>query len=189
MTVTSTIEPAHGTIVRYVKLRCRCPMCQANWDLACRDRELYGEVPDDGSLKVSARAASDRVNQMLDMGFEVSAIADAAHVASSTVAAIAGGKQHQIRRTTSDALLDLDPSKPIPFHRVPNVIVARMLGEMRSYGLTLQWIYKTAGVSPKFRGNYSGTRVSWDNYVKLKRVHDLLNESGLLEGVDDGETA
>lgn len=188
MTSTMTREPAHGTIVEYVSYNCRCPLCTANWETNAA-RFYYGKTPEDTTRKVSAEGARDHVGNMLEMGFDLAAIADAAGITRDTVRAIASGSQRQMQQRTADAILAINPNEPVPGHRVPGVIVRRMLGQMRAYGLTLKWIYKTAGVSDKFSGNYSGARCSWDNYVKLRRVYDVMQESGLLREGDDGETA
>jgi len=188
VTSTLTREPAHGTILEYVSYNCRCPLCQANWETNAA-RFYYGKSPDDKTRKVLAEGARDHLGNMLDMGFEVAAIADAAELTRDTVRAVASGDQRMIQRRTADAILALNPDEPIPHHRVPGVIVRRMLGEMRSYGLSLAWIYRTAGVNPKFRGNSPGARVSWGNYVKLRRVYDVMYDAGLLgEEAGDGTT-
>jgi hypothetical protein len=135
---------------------------------------------------IPAAAAQERVTEMLTMGFEAAAIADAAGITRGTVKVIAVGGKELIQQRTADAVLALDPNQPIPHHRVPNVIVTRMLTEMRARGLTLQLIYKMAGVSPKFKGNYAGMRVEWRNYAKLQYLHERLSDSGLLEEVGDG---
>lgn len=184
MTSTLTREPAHGTIIEYVSYNCRCKLCQDNWDRNA-ERFFYGKDGTSGR-KVPTDAARSRVELMLDIGFEAAAIADAAGITRDTVRAIARGDQRQMQRRTADAILALDPSSPIPGHRVPFPIVRHMLNEMRVWGITLKWIYHTAGVSSKFKGNYAGSRCSWDNYVKLRRVYDVMRESGLLKEGEDG---
>jgi len=184
---TLTRQPAHGTILEYVSYHCRCPLCQANWDTNAA-RFYYGKHPEDTTRKVSAEGARDHIANMLDAGFDATAIADAAGITRDTVRAIAGGEQRQMQQRTADAILAVNPDEPIPNHLVPHFIVRRMLTEMRSCGLTLQWIYRTAGVSSKFLGNSSGNRTSWDNYVKLRRVYDVMRESGLLKEGGNGTT-
>lgn len=134
-------------------------------------------------------AAREKVVRMMAMGFGLAAIADAADLSRDTVRGVLAGSKFT-RRSTLEAILELDTGKPVPGHRVPNHIVQAMLGEMRACGLTLQWIYRTAGVSPKFRGSFSGQRVSWDNYVRLARVYDAFFESDLvaLKEARDGAT-
>ena len=188
MTFTATREPAHGTILEYVSYNCRCPLCQANWETNAA-RFYYGKSPKDTTRKVLVDGARDHIGNMLDMGYDLAAIADAAGITRSTVQAIARGEQRQVQRRTADAILAINPEVPIPGHRVPGVLVRRMLMEMRLSGLTLTWIYKTAGVNAKFKGNYSGARCSWGSYVKLRRVYDVMRESGLLKEDDDGEAA
>lgn len=190
MTSTLTREPAHGTILEYVSFNCRCPLCQANWD-ANAARYYYGKNPDDTTRKVPADGARDHLGNLLDMGFDVAAIADAAGITRDTVRAIARGDQREMQRRTADAILAVNPDEAIPGHRVPGIIVRRMLGQMRACGLTLKWIYNTAGVNPKFSGNYSGGRVSWDNYIKLRHLYDLLLDSNLIKQMlkEDGDGA
>lgn len=139
---------------------------------------------------VRREAARQRVKSMLADGFELAAIADAAGLDKATVADVLAGTKCS-RVSTYDALLMLDPNQPIQGHRVPNRLVMALLDEMRSCGLTLQWIYKTAGVSPKFRGSFSGQRVSWDNYSRIARVYEAFMESDLisLQEARDGATA
>lgn len=134
-------------------------------------------------------AAREKVVRMMGLGFELAAIADGAGLARDTVREVLASSKFT-RRSTLEAILDLDVDKPIEGHRVPNHIVMGLLDEMRACGLTLQWIYKTAGVSPKFRGSFSGQRVSWDNYERIARVYDAFFQSDLiaLKEARDGAT-
>lgn len=187
MTSTLTREPEHGTILEYVSFNCRCPLCQANWE-ANAARYYYGKRPEDTTRKVLADGARDHLGNMLDMGFDLAALSDGSGLSRDTIRSIVAGDQRMIQRRTADAVLALNPDEPVPHHNVPGILVRRMLGQMRACGLTLAWIYRTAGVNPKFGGNYSGRRCSWENYVKLRRVYDVMLESGLLGEGDDGAT-
>jgi len=186
MSSTLTREPAHGTIIEYVQFNCRCKLCEDNWQINS-DRYFYMRRSESDPKKVPPDIVADHIATMLEMGFEVAAIADGAGVSRDTVLAVAGGRATRLQRRTADAILALDPSQPIPNHRVPLPIVRAMLDEMRGAGLTLQWIYRTAGISPKFQGNRR--RCSWENYVKLRRVYDVLKDAGLIGEGDDGATA
>lgn len=134
-----------------------------------------------------AEDARERVREMLDIGFDVAAIADAAGLSRQTVRSCADGAP--IYKRTAMRLTMLPIDQPVPYHLVPYPILKRMLDEMRTYGLSLQWIYRTAGVNPKFSGHYSGARCSWETYQRLRRVYDALNESGLAGGEDGGAAA
>lgn len=182
-------EAAHGTIVKYVLYNCRCALCQENWD-ANAGSFFYGKRPEERTRKVPSAPARAHVQLMLDAGFDLTAVADGAGVCYETVLNLRDGRFDLIHRATSDAILALSPDEAVPGHLVPHIIVQRLLGEMQSSGLSRQWIYRTAGISPKFRGGFSTTRVSWDNYEKLKRVHDVLADAGLIaEGADNGAAA
>jgi len=78
--------------------------------------------------------------------------------------------------------------EPIPDHRVPNCFVRSMLLEMRDAGLSMQWVYRTAGVRAKFHGGIGGRCTSWEIYVRIKRVYDAFLDSDLpnLAGVEVG---
>jgi hypothetical protein len=137
----------------------------------------------------TSTVARMKITAMMDMGFEIAAIADGAGLSKSTVHDILSGKPG-VRRRSLEKILALDPNVAVEGHRVPNCIVTKMLDELRSNRLTLQWIYRTAGVNPKLGVNFSGQRVSWDTYVRLKRVYDAFFESSLIaKEARDGATA
>jgi len=182
MEKTLAREPEHGTVIEYITHRCRCPACERAWD---RNADAFYASP---FKRVPADAAREHLKALIDAGFEIAAISDAAVIVKDTIYGILDGAKY-IRRQTSDCILAVDITKPVPKHRVPNAIVCRMLDEMRASGLTLVWIYKTAGVNKSFRAYWSGQRVSWPNYVRIKRVYDAWLRSGLVEVDYDGSPA
>lgn len=139
---------------------------------------------------VSADKARAHVLRLMSRGFEVNAIADAAGISRDTVSGIAKGAA-VTRDVTEKRILAVDEDTPIPGHRVPNHILMRLLDDLRRSGFTLQWIYKTAGVNRKFRGSYTGQRVSWSNFERIAKVHAAFFESDLarIDGGGDGATS
>lgn len=120
----------------------------------------------------------DHILFLIANGQSVKSIARFAGVSPATIRNIASGRTKEVTKSTALTVLEMGSLQVVEGHKVPGQVVRIMLEVMRSSGLSLRWVYRRAGISEGWRGHYSGQRVSWETYQKLKVVFDELEEKG-----------
>lgn len=175
-TITHTREPEHGTVIEYVNWHCRCKLCVENWEL---ERGTFFGEPD--RLTVPATIVRDYVVELLRRGMTRASIADAARVSRVSISNILAGKNERMQTRTADAILAVTANDLSPGHKVPVAFVRDLVDEMRASGLSLQWIWTHAGLSPKWHGYYSAKRVQWKSYVAVRDLYMRLATTGMLD--------
>jgi len=125
---------------------------------------------------VDATTARLKLEVLRSMGWGATAIEAATGVHRATQSRILDGQDY-IQLRVHQKIWDMEPLVPVAGHHVPNTIVRRLLDEVRTWGLTLAWFYRTAGVSRNYAGNYCGGSTSWENYVKIRALYDRLAAS------------
>ena len=128
--------------------------------------------------RTTAAPIRDHLSYLIANGQTVRAIAAWVGVSPATIHNIVSGRTSTVSERTAGAILAMGSLQVVHGHKVPGEVVRIMLEVMRSSGLSLRWVYRRAGIPVGWRGHYSGQRVSWETYSKIKAVFDELEEKG-----------